>query len=178
MPFGEYIPFPHLLGPLVHHFLPGLGSFTPGNGSSTLHVDGLRDGMTICYEESFSRDVRKGVVEGATFLTNISDYSWFGHSTALPQSLQMAAMQAREEEKPDIRATNTGVTAIISPNGRVQAKLPEFVSGALNGKINPRKGKTPFGMLGDLPFLIICLFALIIQAFRPIQRTGVENDVQ
>ncbi|QFX96021.1 apolipoprotein N-acyltransferase [Acidithiobacillus thiooxidans ATCC 19377] len=90
----------------------------------------------------------------------------------------MAAMQAREEEKPDIRATNTGVTAIISPNGRVQAKLPEFVSGALNGKINPRKGKTPFGMLGDLPFLIICLFALIIQAFRPIQRTGVENDVQ
>ena len=162
VPFGEYIPFPHLLGPLVHHYLPGLGSFTLGNGSSTLHVDGLRDGMTICYEESFSQDVRKGVVEGATFLTNISDYSWFGHSTALPQSLQMAAMQAREEEKPDIRATNTGVTAIISPSGKVQAKLPIFMRGALDGKIKPRKGMTPYGIWGDWPYLIISLSVLIL----------------
>ncbi|WP_437560418.1 apolipoprotein N-acyltransferase [Acidithiobacillus sulfuriphilus] len=172
MPFGEYIPFPYLLDPLVHHFLPGLGTFTPGDGSSTLHVDGLRDGMTICYEESFSRDVRKGVVEGATFLTNISDYSWFGHSTALPQSLQMAAMQSREEEKPDIRATNTGVTAIISPTGRVQAQLPKFFSGALDGKITPRNGMTPFGMWGDWPFLIISLLALTGLAIRPARWTG------
>ena len=172
VPFGEYIPFPYLLDPLVHHFLPGLGTFTPGDGSSTLHVDGLRDGMTICYEESFSRDVRKGVVEGATFLTNISDYSWFGHSTALPQSLQMAAMQSREEEKPDIRATNTGVTAIISPTGRVQAQLPKFFSGALDGKITPRNGMTPFGMWGDWPFLIISLLALTGLAIRPARWTG------
>ncbi|AIA55600.1 apolipoprotein N-acyltransferase [Acidithiobacillus caldus] len=162
VPFGEYIPFPQLLAPLVHHFLPGLGSFTPGDGPSTLNVKGLKAGMTICYEESFSRDVRKGVTQGASFLTNISDYSWFGHSTALPQSLQMAAMQAREEEKPDIRSTNTGVTAIISPGGKIQDKLPAYFRGALNGKISPRKGKTPFGDYGDWPFLIGSFLVLTI----------------
>ncbi|WP_226842564.1 nitrilase-related carbon-nitrogen hydrolase [Acidithiobacillus thiooxidans] len=109
-----------------------------------------------------SRDVRKGVTQGASFLTNISDYSWFGHSTALPQSLQMAAMQAREEEKPDIRSTNTGVTAIISPEGKIQDKLPAYVRGALNGKISPRKGKTPFGEYGDWPFLIGSFLVLTI----------------
>lgn len=167
VPFGEYIPFPRLLGPLVHHFLPGLGSFTPGDGSSTLKIHSLRAGMTICYEESFSRDVRKGVNQGATFLTNISDYSWFGHSTALPQSLQMAAMQAREEEKPDIRSTNTGITAIISPSGKVQARLPEFERGAIDGKIIPRRGETPFGKWGSLPvllFTVISLFSMRINA--------------
>ena len=160
VPFGEYIPLPHLLGPIVHHFLPGLGNFTPGDGSSTLKVDGLRDGMSICYEEAYSRDVRKGVLEGATFLTNISDYSWFGHSTALPQSLQMAAMRAMEEEKPDIRATNTGVTAFISSTGKIRSRLPQFLQGALDAKIIPRKGQTPFGRWGNWPFLIMCLSAI------------------
>ncbi|MBU2718499.1 apolipoprotein N-acyltransferase, partial [Acidithiobacillus ferridurans] len=54
VPFGEYIPMPVLLGPLVHHFLPGLGSFSFGDGPYALPVDGQKTGMTICYEESFS----------------------------------------------------------------------------------------------------------------------------
>jgi apolipoprotein N-acyltransferase len=162
VPFGEYIPMPVLLRPLVHHFLPGLGSFSFGDGPYALPVDGQKAGMTICYEESFSRDVRKGVRGGATFLLNISDYAWYGHSIAAAQSLQMAAMQSLQEQKPDVRATNTGITALISPHGRVVSQLPQFVVGTLNGAIQPMAGETPFGRWGSLPYLLLSLVLLLL----------------
>ena len=161
VPFGEYIPLPGLLGPLVHHFLPGLGSFSQGHGPFVLPVDGQKAGMSICYEESFSRDVRKGVEQGAVFLLNISDYAWYGHSIAAAQSLQMAAMQSLQEQKPDVRATNTGITALISPRGRVSVSLPQFVAGTLNGAIQPMAGKTPFGRWGNIPYLVSSLLLLL-----------------
>lgn len=166
VPFGEYIPFPHILGPLVHHFLPGLGSFTPGQGASVLPVDGQEAGMTICYEESFSRDVRKGVVQGATFLVNSSDYAWYGHSTASAQTLQMAQMQSLQEQKPDIRATNTGITSVILPTGQVLAQLPQFSYAALNARIQPMAGETPFARYGNEPYLAISLLLLIWALLR------------
>ena len=166
VPFGEYIPFPTILGPIVHDFLPGLGSFTPGDGSSVLPVDGQKAGMSICYEESFSRDVRKGVVEGANFLLNISDYAWYGHSIASAQSLQMAAMQARQEQKPDLRATNTGITAVIAPNGRVLASLPQFVEAGLDGVVQPMAGTTPYGRFGSRPFLALSFAILALAWWR------------
>jgi len=162
VPFGEYIPMPSLFGPLVHHFLPGLGSFSSGRGPYALPVDGQKAGITICYEESFSRDVRKGVEEGATFLLNISDYAWYGHSIAAAQSLQMAAMQSLQEQKPDVRATNTGITALISPHGRVVSQLPQFVVGTLNGAIQPMAGETPFGRWGSLPYLLLSSVLLLV----------------
>jgi len=162
VPFGEYIPMPSLLAPLVHHFLPGLGSFSPGHGPYVLPVDGQKAGITICYEESFSRDVRKGVREGATFLLNISDYAWYGHSIAAAQSLQMAAMQSLQEQKPDVRATNTGITALISPHGRVLSQLPQFVVGTLNGAIQPMAGETPYGRWGSFPYLLFSLILLLV----------------
>ncbi len=165
VPFGEYIPFPSILGPIVHHFLPGLGSFSAGRGVSVLPVDGQLAGMTICYEESFSRDVLKGVRQGATFLVNISDYAWYGHSSASAQTLQMAAMQSLQEQKPDVRATNTGITAVIAPNGRVLARLPQFVSGALNGVVQPMAGETPFGRFGNWPYLGITGVLLVVAFF-------------
>ncbi len=162
VPFGEYIPFPSILGPLVHHFLPGLGSFTAGHGASVLPVTGQLAGMTICYEESFSRDVLKGVRQGATFLVNISDYAWYGHSSASAQTLQMAAMQSLQQQKPDVRATNTGITAVIGANGRVLARLPQFVPGALDGVVQPMAGETPFGRFGNWPYLGITGVLLIV----------------
>ncbi|MBU2755183.1 apolipoprotein N-acyltransferase [Acidithiobacillus sp. CV18-2] len=166
VPFGEYIPFPRILGPLVHHFLPGLGSFTPGQGPSVLPVDGQLAGMSICYEESFSRDVRKGVVQGATFLVNSSDYAWYGHSSASAQTLQMAAMQALQEQKPDIRATNTGITSVILPNGNVIAELPQFSIAALNAHIQPMAGETPFARYGNWPYLVISALLLLFAWWR------------
>ena len=170
VPFGEYIPLPWLLAPLVHDFMPGLGSFTVGRGASVLPVRREQAGMSICYEESFSRDVRKGVVQGANFLVNISDYAWYGHSIAAAQSLQMAAMQAREEQKPDVRATNTGISALITPSGRVAMQLPQFVEGALDGKIQPMAGQTPFGRWGEWPFLALALLLLVLAYVPPINR--------
>lgn len=172
VPFGEYIPMPSLLTSLVHHFLPGLGSFSSGHGPYVLPVDGQKAGITICYEESFSRDVRKGVEEGATFLLNISDYAWYGHSIAAAQSLQMAAMQSLQEQKPDIRATNTGITALISPRGQVRAQLPQFVVGTLNEAIQPMAGETPYGRWGSLPYLLLSLILLLMAVLLSRRRSS------
>ncbi len=74
----------------------------------------------------------------------------------------MAAMQSLQEQKPDIRATNTGITALISPRGQVRTQLPQFVLGTLNEAIQPMAGKTPYGRWGSLPYLLLSLILLLI----------------
>ncbi|MFN9506394.1 MAG: nitrilase-related carbon-nitrogen hydrolase, partial [Rubrivivax sp.] len=60
-----------------------------------------------------------------------------------------------ELERPMLRSTNTGVTAIIDHDGRVLAQLPAFTRATLEGEVDGRTGLTPYaawaGRWGLLP---------------------------
>ena len=86
---------------------------------------------------------------------NVSNLAWFGDSFAPWQHAQMSQMRALESGRMMLRATNTGVTAIIDAHGRVLARLPLFTTGSLTGEIQGYAGSTPYVRWGNAPVLAL-----------------------
>src|SRR5262249_61670239 len=74
-----------------------------------------------------------------------------------PQHLRIARMRALEAGRVMLRATNTGVTAIVGPDGTVVARLPSFTEGVLEGRVEGRVGATPYVALGNFPIVLASL---------------------
>ena len=82
--------------------------------------------------------------EAPTVLANLSNIGWFGETIAIPQHLQISRMRSLELQRPMVRATNTGATAVIDHRGHVVRALPPFERGTLEAAIDGRTGLTPF----------------------------------
>ena len=123
VPFGEYLPFPSLFA-----FAGGLtkevGQFERGTSRSPLQAGAERVGTFICYESIFPDEVRQFARDGAQVFVNISNDGWYGDSGAWKQHLQQTRMRAIENDRWVLSATNTGLTAVIDPAGRVVAEVP------------------------------------------------------
>ncbi len=119
VPFGEYVPFGDLF-PFISRLAVGLGDgeFTPGNNPAPLRWNHLALGMLICYEIIFPNLSQERVQFGANLLVTISNDAWFGLSSAPRQHLHQAVLRAVEQGRFVVRATNTGITAVIDPRGR------------------------------------------------------------
>ena len=101
----------------------------------------------------------------ADMLINVSNDAWFGDSIAPHQHLQIAQMRSLESGRPMLRATNTGITAIIGPDGRIVARSRQFETEVLRGEIVPHSGSTPYIRFGNWPIIIICSLLLAAAAF-------------
>jgi apolipoprotein N-acyltransferase len=137
VPFGEFIP------PLFKWFtrmmnIP-LGDFNRGSlGQSPFEWKGERLAPNICYEDLFGEELGVQFADAAlapTILVNVSNIGWFGNTVAIDQHLQISRMRAIEFERPMIRATNTGATAIIDDRGHVTEMLPRYTRGVLVGEV-------------------------------------------
>ncbi|WP_394789753.1 apolipoprotein N-acyltransferase [Rhodoferax sp.] len=140
VPFGEFIP------PLFKWFtemmnIP-LGDFNRGAvGQASLPVAGQRLAPNICYEDLFGEELGARFIDPATAPTifvNVSNIGWFGDSLAIDQHLSISRMRTLEFERPMLRATNTGATAIIDYRGHVTLALPRLTRGALVGEVEGR----------------------------------------
>jgi apolipoprotein N-acyltransferase len=98
----------------------------------------------------------------AAFLVNASNDAWFGDSLALPQHLEIARMRALETGRYLLRATNTGISALIDPRGAVVVRSPIFEQYVLNGEIVPMQGMTPYARIGN--WGVITLVTLVFLA--------------
>ncbi|HIE55233.1 MAG TPA: apolipoprotein N-acyltransferase, partial [Chromatiaceae bacterium] len=151
VPFGEYMPLKPLLGPLIEVLAIPMSDFSPGDhGSPLLELAGHPAGLSICYEDTFGREVAEALPE-AEFLVNVSNDAWFGDSLAPHQHLEMARMRALETGRWLLRATNTGISAIIDDSGRVRVILAQFRKGMVRGAVEPRQGITFYSRWGDWP---------------------------
>ena len=123
VPFGEYLPFPHLFS-----FAGGLtkevGQFEHGSSRAPLKAGGEALGVFICYESVFPDEVRQFAKQGAQVFVNISNDGWYGDSGAYAQHLNQTRMRAIENNRWILSATDTGVTGSIDPWGRVVARVP------------------------------------------------------
>jgi len=146
VPFGEFIP------PMFRWFtammnIP-LGDFNRGTlGQASLAMQGQRLAPNICYEDLFGEELATRFTDSATAPTvfvNVSNLGWFGDTVAVDQHLAISRMRALEFQRPFVRATNTGATAILSHEGQVTAALPRMAAGALVGEVQGRAGLTPF----------------------------------
>jgi apolipoprotein N-acyltransferase len=155
VPFGEYFP----LGYLWKESFKGLATigddFTAGDAAKPLlQVGDYQAGVSICYEIIFGEEIREALPE-AHFLVNMSNDAWFGETVGPLQHFEMARMRALENGRYLLRATNTGVTAIIDPLGRVQKQLPQFQRAELNGTFTPYQGSTPYSKYGHLALWLL-----------------------
>ena len=118
VPFGEYIPLRKLLffaGPII----PYEEGFRPGSEMKIFEHGGRRFAALICFEDTFPGLCRAFVNAGAEFLVNISNDGWFGGSWELDQHLAACVFRAVENGVGIVRATNTGISCLIEPNGEV-----------------------------------------------------------
>jgi apolipoprotein N-acyltransferase len=149
VPFGEFLPFKSWLGPLVDLFEIPMSDFSRGAAERPLlAVGGRMAGVSICYEDAFPAQVAQAVPE-AEFLINVSNDAWFGDSLAPHQHLEIARMRALENGRYLLRATNTGISAIIDERGRLLGTVPSFVRGDFAADIQPHAGATPYSRLGN-----------------------------
>jgi apolipoprotein N-acyltransferase len=159
VPFGEYIPpgFAWFFG-LVR--IP-MSDFTAGPADQRpLEVAGQKIMPNICYEDLFGEELLPFLAE-ATLLINLSNTAWFGDSLAQPQHLQIAQLRALETGRPMLRATNTGMTAAVAPDGTVAAVLPPFVADGLTVSVQGYRGLTPYARVGNGPVVLLALLACL-----------------
>ena len=121
----------------------------------------------ICYEIAYPTLVRQALPKAQILLT-LSNDAWFGDSFAPAQHLQIAQAQAFVTGRYLTFINNTGISAIINPQGVIEASLPLFKTGSLIGKVTPYQGSTPWVRWGDTPTL---LFSLVSVIFCIKQRT-------
>ncbi|MFO7543520.1 MAG: apolipoprotein N-acyltransferase [Thiobacillus sp.] len=169
VPFGEYIPLKAVWGWVIRVLHIPLSDFARGAvDQQPLAIGGQRVAANICYEDAFGEEIIRQL-PAASVLVNVSNLAWFGDSFAPWQHAQMSQMRALETGRMMLRATNTGVTAIIDTQGRVLAALPLFQPGSLRGTIQGYAGSTPYVRWGNAPILAVwgvIGIGLLIAAFR------------
>jgi apolipoprotein N-acyltransferase len=163
VPFGEYIPLPLFLGWLYRWMDMPLAGFSRGGSvQAPLELANQRVAFNICYEDGFGDELIAAASQ-ASLLANVSNMAWYGHSHAMEQHLQQSQARALETGRYMVRATNTGMTAIINPKGQVVAYLKPDTAAVLEGEIAGYQGSTPYMWLGSSwPLAFISLFLLFI----------------
>lgn len=152
VPWGEYIPF-HSLFSFAQSLTHEVGNFEPGSQRVPIQLGSTRYGVFICYEAVFPGEIREFADRGAEVLVNISNDGWFGESGAPAQHLNMARMRAVENQRWLLRSTDTGITAIVDPLGRVTTTIPRNEAGVLDGDFGTSEDTTIYTRYGDwFPF--------------------------
>ena len=165
VPFGEFVPVPWLFGWMYHYLNMPLSGFTSGAPVQAPFAIGAstRLAPNVCYEDAFGREIIKAL-PSATLLVNVSNLAWFDGSWAAWQQTQMSQARALETGRYMLRATNTGVTAIINEKGKLLSALPQNSRGVLEGTAQNFEGTTPYVLWGD--WLALGLSGLLLLGSR------------
>ena len=170
-PYGEFLPLAMVLEPLLKRARIPYANLVPGAGDGSLELPFVKLGMGICYEDAFAHLYR---ANNAQVLVNLTNDSWFDDTAMPSQHLQISKARALENGRWLIRASNTGPSALIRPDGTA-AILPAGRSGVLEGQVELRTGTTPYHRFGDWPALILAL-AILVAGVAKRYRRGEFQD--
>ena len=168
MPFGEYVPF--------EDYIPGLAALfdmaehiTPGPGSEVIKSKtGAQLGTMLCYEDMVPDASRQMVSGGANLLVSLINGSAFESKFTLAQHRLLSQLRAVECRRHFLRCAATGETCVISPLGKITARLPLQENGVLKADVALLSGTTIYSVV---PWLspALCLIGILFQvlsAFR------------
>ncbi len=162
VPFGDFLPMRWALGWFLNLLDIPMSDFSRGaTDQRPIAAAGQKIAVNICYEDVFGEEIIRQLPE-ATILANFTNDAWWGRSLASRQHLQISQMRSLETGRPMLRATNTGVTAVIDHRGRIQAAAPEFETAVINAEVFGYTGVTPYMRWGNYAFLLIALVLITI----------------
>jgi apolipoprotein N-acyltransferase len=125
-PLTERVPA-WLDSPAMRERMPWLGGWTAGAGARVVPLrlgDGreLRIAPLICYDATTPRVARDAALAGANLIVTLSNDSWFAEGGGPRLHLAVSAFRSLETRRAQLRATNTGVSAAILPDGEIVAR--------------------------------------------------------
>jgi apolipoprotein N-acyltransferase len=182
VPFGEYLPLDNVLTPLGFKDLTHIGDgFTAGQRPTPMTTDGVpKVQPLICYESLYPGFVREGAVRAGrpAWIANVSNDAWFGPTSGPLQHLNLASYRAIEEGLPIVRATPTGVSAVIDAYGRIRpgARLGPGVEGIIDAPLPPALKPTSFARFGDLGFWLMMAVSAVTLMWN--RRGGPLADIK
>jgi len=166
VPLGEYVPFRSLIGFINRWINIPMSDIDSGpDDQPLLVVAGQPVGISICFEDAFSRDVRRDLPE-ATMLVNMSNDAWFDGSHESRQHHAIARMRALETGRYMLRATNTGISSVIGPQGEELEVATPFEQQVLRASVTPLKGQTPYVFWGDAFILLLAIVLVGAACYR------------
>ena len=150
MPFGEYIPLASSF-PIIKTLSPETGGFNAGRAVKIFRIgDKLKVGQLICYEDIVADMPRRSTQAGAEVLLNILNDAWYGRSAAPYQHQALALWRTVENRRYLLRGSNSGVTSIIDPVGRVVAQGGLFTAEVVSGTVHRLRLMTFYTRFGDV----------------------------
>ena len=173
VPFIEYVPALTLLGPIFRRLVKGVSELSAGRRQTLFKVAGTKIGVLICYEGIFPALARRAVAHGADILVNLTNEAWFKPSVSA-QLLAMASLRAVETGAPMVRVANTGISAIIEPDGTIHARMPMNRREMEIEAVSWTGVKTIYDRVGDLfaeacaGLTVVALLAALL--FPPLRR--------
>ncbi|HLO25557.1 MAG TPA: apolipoprotein N-acyltransferase, partial [Geobacteraceae bacterium] len=175
VPFGEFIPFGDTF-PWLYSWSPHSGRFWPGENKEPLLLGRHLFSVSICYEDIFPGHIRMLMHGGRDHhvpeaMFNLTNDSWYGNTVEPMEHLALASFRAIEHRRPLVRATNTGVSAIVDPVGRLDHRSKQWTKETLVGQIPMMQIRTIYALLGDwLGWL--CAILALLGIVRSYQLTG------
>jgi len=161
VPFGEYFPVPANVREWMRMQSLPYSDLSAGENEQALIETraGIALAVAICYEDAFGAEQLYAMPD-AGLLINVSNDAWFGDSIAPHQHLQIARMRALEVGRYSVRATNTGISAFIGPDGKILQQGAQFVPAKMTLKVEPMQGSTPYARNGNRFILSLCVLIL------------------
>jgi len=173
--FGEYLPFGDLF-PILYEWSPNSGRFTPGSHVRALPFRDYRLATLVCYEDVVPGFTRRMVRESEPhLLVNITNDAWFGDTHEPWIHLALAKFRAVEHHRALVRVTNSGVSAVVDPVGRVVTHSGVFTRENLVADVPMIQTQTVYGMMGDWfgALMALALLAMLVMR-RPTRRRDEE----
>ncbi len=165
VPFGEYIPFGDIF-PKFYSWSPYSGRFWRGKNTEPLQLNGHVLSVSICYEDIFPEHIRTLMQGGRDHripeaMFNLTNDSWYGNTIQPLEHLVLASFRAIEHRRALVRSTNTGISAIVDPVGRIDRRTAQWTQATLAGRIPLMQGRTVYAVLGDWIGWLCAIIALL-----------------
>lgn len=164
VPFGEYIPFKQLFF-FTETISKDVGDFMPGKNYVIAPMGSHEVNALICFEAVFGDLSRQFIRRGSQLIINLTNDGWYGDTSAPYQHLEMARWRAVEARRWFLRSANTGISAIVTPAGRLEASTGLLREAVVTGGFDFLAGETFYVRHGDdLPIVCAILWSCILIA--------------
>lgn len=167
-PFGEFIPFKSLVEKISDKAGKVI-DYIPGNKSYLFKTQKASFRTLICYELLSDKQARTEMNDSDFIVAQTNNATYF-NTWQLDQELAISKARSAETSRQSAYVSTTGITALISEEGRIIKSIPKYTNDVLVGQVNLRQGVTPatkYGNLLEFLLLGILLFLLVTRrAFR------------